>query len=67
MPQPLTHRTSSAPIAIAYKSASLVRLLVKNGAQVKVVMTPLAKEFTVTLTLHGRPAADNYTAVELLY
>ena len=31
------------------------------------VEAPLAKEFTVTLTLHGRPAADNYTAVELLY
>ncbi len=29
----------------AYKSAFLVRLLVKNGVKVKVVMTPMAKEF----------------------
>ncbi len=35
----------------AYKAASLTRLLVKNGAQVKVVMTPLAKEFITPLTL----------------
>ena len=31
------------------------------------VEAPMAKEFTVTLTLRGRPGADNYTAVELLY
>jgi phosphopantothenoylcysteine decarboxylase/phosphopantothenate--cysteine ligase len=35
----------------AYKAASLVRLLVKEGANVKVVMTPLAKEFITPLTL----------------
>lgn len=35
----------------AYKSAFLVRLLVKNGAHVKVVMTPSAKEFVTPLTL----------------
>lgn len=35
----------------AYKTASLVRLLVKNGAEVKVVMTPSAKEFITPLTL----------------
>jgi len=35
----------------AYKSASLIRLLVKDGAEVKVVMTPLAKEFITPLTL----------------
>ncbi len=35
----------------AYKSATLVRLLVKQGAEVKVVMTPLAKEFITPLTL----------------
>lgn len=35
----------------AYKAASLVRLLVKEGAGVKVVMTPLAKEFITPLTL----------------
>lgn len=35
----------------AYKAAILVRLLVKEGAEVKVVMTPLAKEFITPLTL----------------
>lgn len=35
----------------AYKAAILVRLLIKNGAEVKVIMTPLAKEFITPLTL----------------
>lgn len=35
----------------AYKVASLIRLLVKEGADVKVVMTPLAKEFITPLTI----------------
>ena len=35
----------------AYKAAFLVRLLVKQGAEVKVVMTPKAKEFVTPLTL----------------
>lgn len=35
----------------AYKSAQLIRLLVKEGANVKVIMTPLAKEFITPLTL----------------
>ncbi len=35
----------------AYKAAFLVRLLVKKGADVKVVMTPSAKEFVTPLTL----------------
>lgn len=35
----------------AYKAATLVRILVKEGAEVKVVMTPLAKEFITPLTL----------------
>ncbi|MGA0558352.1 bifunctional phosphopantothenoylcysteine decarboxylase/phosphopantothenate--cysteine ligase CoaBC [Larkinella sp. VNQ87] len=35
----------------AYKSALLVRLLVKTGAEVQVVMTPSAKEFITPLTL----------------
>jgi len=35
----------------AYKSAQIIRLLVKNGAEVKVIMTPLAKEFITPLTL----------------
>jgi phosphopantothenoylcysteine decarboxylase / phosphopantothenate---cysteine ligase len=35
----------------AYKSASLVRLFIKSGASVKVIMTPAAKEFITPLTL----------------
>ena len=35
----------------AYKTASLVRLLVKSGAEVRVVMTPSAKDFVTPLTL----------------
>jgi len=35
----------------AYKSALLIRLLVKEGAEVKVVMTPSAQEFITPLTL----------------
>jgi phosphopantothenoylcysteine decarboxylase / phosphopantothenate---cysteine ligase len=35
----------------AYKSALLVRLLVKSGAEVRVVMTPSAHEFITPLTL----------------
>lgn len=35
----------------AYKAAMLIRLLVKEGANVKVVMTKLAKEFITPLTL----------------
>lgn len=35
----------------AYKSCLLVRLLIKKGAEVQVVMTPAAKEFITPLTL----------------
>src|SRR5690242_11089343 len=35
----------------AYKAAYLVRLLVKAGAEVKVIMTPSAKDFVSPLTL----------------
>lgn len=35
----------------AYKSAILARLFIKHGAEVKVVMTPDAKEFITPLTL----------------
>jgi len=35
----------------AYKAIYLIRLLVKAGAEVKVVMTPSAKDFVSTLTL----------------
>lgn len=40
----------SAGIA-AYKSAFLVRLFIKSGAEVKVIMTPSAKDFVTPLTL----------------
>ncbi|WP_142786479.1 bifunctional phosphopantothenoylcysteine decarboxylase/phosphopantothenate--cysteine ligase CoaBC [Changchengzhania lutea] len=40
----------SAGIA-AYKTASLVRLFIKSGATVKVVMTPSSKDFITPLTL----------------
>ena len=35
----------------AYKTASLVRLLIKAGAHVRVVMTPASKDFITPLTL----------------
>jgi len=35
----------------AYKAALIVRLLIKKGAEVQVVMTPAAKEFITPLTL----------------
>jgi len=48
----------------AYKTASLVRLFVKNGAHVKVVMTPASKEFITPLTLSTlskNPVLDSLT------
>lgn len=47
----------------AYKSATLVRLLVKAGAEVQVVITPNGKEFItpVTLsTLSGKPVISEF-------
>src|SRR5215213_11088071 len=35
----------------AYKSILLVRLMVKAGAEVKVIMTPAARDFVTPLTL----------------
>ena len=35
----------------AYKTATLVRLLIKSGAEVKVVMTKAATQFISPLTL----------------
>jgi phosphopantothenoylcysteine decarboxylase/phosphopantothenate--cysteine ligase len=35
----------------AYKTPILVRQLIKNGAEVKVIMTPAAKDFVSSLTL----------------
>lgn len=47
----------------AYKAALLVRLLVKEGAEVQVIMTPSAKEFITPLTLStlsGRPVLCDF-------
>lgn len=47
----------------AYKSATLVRLLVKAGAEVQVVMTPAAREFITPLTLStlsGKPVITEF-------
>ena len=42
----------------AYKTATLVRLLIKEGAEVQVIMTSAAKEFITPVTLSalsGKP------------
>lgn len=47
----------------AYKSASLLRLFVKAGAEVQVVMTPNAKEFITPVTLSalsGKPVVSEF-------
>ena len=51
----------------AYKSALLVRLLVKAGAEVKVVMTPAARDFITPLTLSTlskNPVFSEYANLE---
>ncbi|MES3006687.1 MAG: bifunctional phosphopantothenoylcysteine decarboxylase/phosphopantothenate--cysteine ligase CoaBC [Pseudomonadota bacterium] len=48
----------------AYKSAELTRLLVKAGAEVRVVMTPAATEFITPLTLQA--LSGNRVHTELL-
>ncbi len=47
----------------AYKAAYLLRGLIKEGAEVQVVMTPAAKEFITPLTmsaLSGKPVASEF-------
>lgn len=47
----------------AYKSAILARLLIKQGAEVQVVMTPSAKEFITPVTmsaLTGKPVISEF-------
>ncbi len=49
----------------AYKAAFLLRLLVKKGAEVQVVMTPAAKEFISPVTLSplsGKPVVSEFFA-----
>lgn len=56
----------SAGIA-AYKTAFLVRLFVKAGAEVRVIMTPSAKEFITPLTLStlsNHPVLTDFTDEE---
>lgn len=48
----------------AYKTAFLVRLLIKAGAEVKVIMTPAAKDFITPLTLSTlskHPVVSDFT------
>lgn len=47
----------------AYKSASLLRLMVKTGAEVQVVITPSGREFITPVTLSalsGRPVISEF-------
>lgn len=47
----------------AYKTAYLLRLLIKQGAEVQVVMTPAAKEFITPVTmssLSGKPVVSEF-------
>ena len=47
----------------AYKSAFLLRLLIKEGAEVQVVMTPAGKEFITPVTLSslsGKPVVSEF-------
>ena len=46
----------------AFKTATLVRLFVKAGAQVRVVMTPAAKEFITPLTLSTLSRNEVYSS-----
>ena len=51
----------------AYKAAELVRLFIKQGAQVQVVMTDAAKEFVSALTfqaLSGREVRSSLFDLE---
>lgn len=47
----------------AYKSATLLRLLIKAGAEVQVIMTPAAREFITPVTLSalsGKPVISEF-------
>ena len=47
----------------AYKTATLVRLLIKEGAEVQVIMTSAAKEFITPVTLSalsGKPVLSDF-------
>ena len=46
----------------AYKSCELLRLLIKRGAQVSVIMTEAAQRFVTPLTFQALGASQVYTA-----
>ncbi|MCM8570649.1 bifunctional phosphopantothenoylcysteine decarboxylase/phosphopantothenate--cysteine ligase CoaBC [Gramella jeungdoensis] len=46
----------------AFKTAALVRLFIKSGAEVRVVMTPAAKEFITPLTLSTLSKNEVYSS-----
>ena len=51
----------------AYKSPLLLRLLIKNGAKVKVVLTPSAMDFvtpTTLSTLSKNPVHSSFTELK---
>jgi phosphopantothenoylcysteine decarboxylase/phosphopantothenate--cysteine ligase len=51
----------------AYKTASLVRLFIKAGAEIQVIMTPASKDFVTPLTLSTlskRPVYSEFTHTE---
>ncbi len=66
MPSTLLHKKILVGVTgsiAAYKSALLVRLLIKAGAEVQVIMTQSAKDFITPLTLatlSKRPALSSY-------
>ena len=47
----------------AYKTASLVRLFIKAGAQVQVIITPASKDFVTPLTLST--LSNSFLEIEL--
>ena len=50
----------------AYKTATIVRLLVRDGAEVQVIMTPMAREFITPVTLSalsGKPVHIDFFSV----
>ena len=47
----------------AYKSAELIRLLIKAGAEVRVVMTPSAREFVQPMTYQALSGHKVYTEI----
>ncbi|AEI50586.1 bifunctional phosphopantothenoylcysteine decarboxylase/phosphopantothenate--cysteine ligase CoaBC [Runella slithyformis] len=70
MPSTLQHKRIIVGVTgsiAAYKSALLIRLLIKAGAEVQVIMTEAAKDFITPLTLatlSKRPVLSSFLASE---